>query len=254
MNNTTNDLQIASYLSKQYLNYCRSNTMEGAITLAAADTKKMVLHNPCTTSPPELIIGNKYYIIAKELILIRVWHGRWWTSLQGEPAIHPSIVTEYFPVDEKPKTVEEDGTIAQQRQEHIRRTAHSSQSKIQAKPELKQFGTGATRTTDGDDTRYDLITPIGLRHLAETYAEGFKKYGADNWKKGIPNSNLLNHAIRHIELWREGDRSEDHLAHAAWNLFTLIHFEETGNPAESPPKENPQVQPSLQPKEGTGTY
>jgi len=28
-------------------------------------------------------------------------------------------------------------------------------------------------------------------------------------------------------LWLQGDRTEDHLAHAAWNIFALMHFEET---------------------------
>jgi hypothetical protein len=88
------------------------------------------------------------------------------------------------------------------------------------------FGTGAVRGTDADTTRYDLITPIGLRRLAETYAEGARKYSPRNWEKGIPASNLLNHALKHQQQWLAGDRSEDHLAHAAWGLFALMHFEE----------------------------
>lgn len=95
---------------------------------------------------------------------------------------------------------------------------------------LKRFDTGATRSTDADDVRFDLISPIGLRRLAETYAEGAKKYAPTQWLKGIPASDLLNHALRHINLWLSGDTSEDHLAHASWNLFAVMHFEET-NPA-----------------------
>ena len=91
----------------------------------------------------------------------------------------------------------------------------------------KQFETGAVRSTDADTVRFDLITPIGLRRLAETYAEGAKKYGDYNWLKGFPASDLLNHTIKHIYQWLAGDNSEDHLAHAAWGLFTLMHFEET---------------------------
>lgn len=92
---------------------------------------------------------------------------------------------------------------------------------------VKQFESGAIRSNDADDVRYDLITPIGLRRLAETYAEGGKRYGDDNWLKGMPAAECLNHCIKHIEQWRSGDRSEDHLAHAAWNLFAIMHFEET---------------------------
>ncbi len=93
--------------------------------------------------------------------------------------------------------------------------------------DIKRFETGAVRSRDADKVRFDLITPIGLRRLAETYAEGAAKYGANNWKRGIPASDLINHVIRHIYLWLGGDRSEDHLAHATWGLMTTMHFEET---------------------------
>jgi len=92
---------------------------------------------------------------------------------------------------------------------------------------LRQFESGAVRSTDADHVRFDLITPIGLRRLAETCAEGASKYGDRNWEKGMPASVMLNHAIRHIYLYLQGDRSEDHLAHAAWNLLGVCHFEET---------------------------
>jgi len=41
------------------------------------------------------------------------------------------------------------------------------------------------------------------------------------------SSDLLNHALRHVFLWLAGDKSEDHLAHAAWGLFSVMHFEES---------------------------
>ncbi len=95
------------------------------------------------------------------------------------------------------------------------------------KPEIREFSTGAVRSTDADGVRFDLISPIGLRRLAETYAEGAKKYGDNNWKKGFPASDLINHLIAHCYKFLAGDTSEDHLAHAAWGLFTIMHFQET---------------------------
>ena len=92
--------------------------------------------------------------------------------------------------------------------------------------EQRQFFTGARRSRDADSCRFDLITPVGIRRLAETCAEGAAKYGDRNWEKGIPASVMLNHAIRHLYLYLEGDRSEDHLAHAAWNILGVCHFEE----------------------------
>lgn len=93
-------------------------------------------------------------------------------------------------------------------------------------PDIIQFPTGAKRSGDAESERYDLISPIGLRRLAETYAEGAAKYGDRNWENGFPASVILNHALRHMNLWLDGNRQDDHLAHAAWNLFALMHFEE----------------------------
>jgi hypothetical protein len=87
----------------------------------------------------------------------------------------------------------------------------------------KAFATGAVRSKDADGVRYDLISPVALEAIAETYAEGAAKYGDNNWQKGMPVSDLLNHAIRHVYLFLGGDRSEPHLAHATWNLMAAIH-------------------------------
>lgn len=86
--------------------------------------------------------------------------------------------------------------------------------------------TGAIRSTDADNERYDLISPTLMRRLAETCAEGAKKYGPYNWEKGFPISDLLNHALRHLYLYLSGDRQEDHLAHALWNVGAACHSEE----------------------------
>jgi hypothetical protein len=92
--------------------------------------------------------------------------------------------------------------------------------------EIKSFSTGAIRSTDADGERWDLITPIGLRRVAATYAEGAARYGERGWEKGMPASDLINHALRHVYLYLAGDSSEDHLAHAVWNLLAVMHFEE----------------------------
>ena len=85
----------------------------------------------------------------------------------------------------------------------------------------------AVRSGDADGVAYHLISPIGLARLAATYREGSDKYGDYNWTKGLSIGECLNHALRHIFYYLLGDRSEDHLAHAAWNLFTVMHFEYT---------------------------
>lgn len=102
-------------------------------------------------------------------------------------------------------------------------------------PTPVQFTTGAQRCPDNAATgigskfppRFDLISPIALRRWAETYGEGAPKYGDYNWTKGIPMRNCLDHALAHLSMWMRGDTSEDHLAHAMWNIGTMIHFSET---------------------------
>lgn len=89
-----------------------------------------------------------------------------------------------------------------------------------------KFSTGAVRSSDREGVRYDLITPIGLKCVAEAYAEGSKKYADFNWEKGMPVSDILNHAVAHIYAYLSGDRSEKHLGHAAWNLLAACHSDE----------------------------
>lgn len=88
-----------------------------------------------------------------------------------------------------------------------------------------KFTTGAVRSSDAEATRYDLISPIGLEAVARTCAEGAAKYSDFNWERGMPVHDLLNHALRHIYKYLGGDRSEEHLPHAAWGLLAAIHSE-----------------------------
>ena len=89
-----------------------------------------------------------------------------------------------------------------------------------------KFGTGAVRSSDVEQFRYDLVSPIGLREVARACAEGASKYGDWNWEKGMPVHDLLNHVLAHIYQFLGGDRSEPHLGHAAWGLLAAIHSHE----------------------------
>ncbi len=85
------------------------------------------------------------------------------------------------------------------------------------------FATGAQRGTDHDDCDLSLLPPEALRAYGRAFAEGAKKYGRHNWLQGLPQSNLMNHALQHIFSYLSGDRSEDHLGHAMWNIGAAIH-------------------------------
>ncbi len=94
-------------------------------------------------------------------------------------------------------------------------------------PINKEFETGAVRSTDCDNYAYTLLSPIGLRRVAATCKEGELKYSAYNWEKGMPVREMLEHGLQHIFQYLDGDRKEDHLAHAAWNLLAAMHSEES---------------------------
>lgn len=88
--------------------------------------------------------------------------------------------------------------------------------------EVTTYETGAQRSGDTDGVRYDLIPPEGLESVAIAMREGAVKYGDHNWQKGLKNSVLVNHALRHIvEYMKEGGGKEDHIGHALANLMML---------------------------------
>lgn len=100
--------------------------------------------------------------------------------------------------------------------------------------EREEFSTGARRDMRENKGRYDLIPPEALKRLALVYERGAKKYGENNWQKGINLSRYIDSAIRHIYNYMEGDKEEDHLAHAAWNLFGIMTTEDRIKKEELP--------------------
>lgn len=86
--------------------------------------------------------------------------------------------------------------------------------------------TGMIREPRTEKGRFDLISPIAMRRLAIHYERGGKKYEDRNWEKGGQLSRYLCSAISHLNDYQEGCTLEDHLAAAAWNIFSIIHTEE----------------------------
>lgn len=54
------------------------------------------------------------------------------------------------------------------------------------------------------------------------YEEGAKKYGPNNWRKGLPVSCYMDSAIRHYLKYRRGDNDEAHNRAFVWNLASCI--------------------------------
>lgn len=69
--------------------------------------------------------------------------------------------------------------------------------------------------------------PDMLLEVSIHFEEGAKKYGVDNWKKGIPVRRYIDSAVRHYLKWLRGDKDEPHDRAVCWNLmcavWTCIH-------------------------------
>ena len=115
--------------------------------------------------------------------------------------------------------------------------------------DLTTYETGATRSADADGVRYDLVPPEGVEAVARAMHEGAVTHGDNNWKKGLKNSVLVNHALRHIvEYLKEGSVQEDHIGHALanlmmlkWNEANLPEFNDLDNKVEQFAEEMPPV-------------
>ena len=58
--------------------------------------------------------------------------------------------------------------------------------------------------------------------VAKHFEEGAKKYGENNWQKGLPMNCYIDSAVRHYIKWRRGDRDEPHDRAFVWNVMCCI--------------------------------
>lgn len=83
-----------------------------------------------------------------------------------------------------------------------------------------------------------------ILELACHYEDGCKKYGENNWKKGIPVSSYIDSAVRHLLKYIRGDQDERHDRAFCWNIvcamwtvenkpdYMDLPFKETGDKNE----------------------
>lgn len=90
----------------------------------------------------------------------------------------------------------------------------------------EDFQTGSRRDIRDGKGRFDLLPARAIRRLARHFEAGGKKYGDRNWEKGQPISRYMDSALRHAFSYLEGQRDEDHLIAAAWNLMCAADTEE----------------------------
>lgn len=72
-----------------------------------------------------------------------------------------------------------------------------------------------------DVMRWDCVYTMFLE-VAKHFEDGAKKYGENNWQKGIPTKFYIDSAIRHYLKWRRGDTDEPHDRAFVWNLMCCI--------------------------------
>lgn len=66
--------------------------------------------------------------------------------------------------------------------------------------------------------RCDLLPPLAILAVAKILKSGAEKYGDNNWR-GLTVEDNLNHALTHILAYMAGDKSDDHVNHAACRML-----------------------------------
>lgn len=72
------------------------------------------------------------------------------------------------------------------------------------------------------DRYYDKNIYTAYLEVAKHFEEGAKKYGENNWQKGIPTRCYINSAVRHYLKFLRGDTDEPHDRAFVWNIICCI--------------------------------
>lgn len=78
-------------------------------------------------------------------------------------------------------------------------------------------------------TYMDQIPVESLIELGKIFGEGMLKYGENNWQQNVTDEyrkERIRHAIRHLMLYANGDRSENHVAKVMWFASTEIYHQQ----------------------------
>lgn len=72
------------------------------------------------------------------------------------------------------------------------------------------------------DVPFFLQAETLLLEVAIHFEEGAKKYGDNNWRRGIPVSRYIDSAVRHYLKYLRGDEDERHDRAFCWNIMCAI--------------------------------
>lgn len=69
---------------------------------------------------------------------------------------------------------------------------------------------------------YDGSAETMILEASKHFEEGAKKYGPNNWQKGLPINCYIDSGIRHYLKYRRGDEDEPHNRAFVWNVMCCI--------------------------------
>lgn len=85
-----------------------------------------------------------------------------------------------------------------------------------------EFRTGAVRDCKEGGGRMDLLPATAIIELSKHCQEGAKRYGERNVDKGIPQHSFVDSALRHLFKYLRGDKDENHIVAALWNVAWAV--------------------------------
>jgi len=105
------------------------------------------------------------------------------------------------------------------------------------KDKVRTFETGAIRDLDDSKESYiETISWTAMKRYAHYMTGKKKKYGAGNFKKGIPIASYEESLLRHVQKYLENKHeegtvevNEDHLSAMVFNIFGIMHEEGMGD-------------------------
>lgn len=100
--------------------------------------------------------------------------------------------------------------------------------------EIRKFDSGAVRDSDKNKESYvETISWVAFRRYSQYMTGKKNKYGAGNFKKGIPiesyEESLVRHLVKYLSNKYENEdleKNEDHLSAIIFNTFGIMHEEE----------------------------
>lgn len=70
-----------------------------------------------------------------------------------------------------------------------------------------------------------LDAPLAMEGLANRFSLGAKKYSRDNWKKGLPDVQVIDSLLRHVSAYQNGEENDPdggyHVDAIVWNAVVL---------------------------------